>query len=67
MARNPRYLTPPDPEQVLRRLYHIVMNGEHKDSVAAARLLLSEGAADATGPDADMLANITETLKKGEL
>ena len=59
-----RYKTEPDMEQVRRRLYSIVMRGEDRDSVNAARLLLREDGMDEAGPDAILLDQINEALKQ---
>ena len=63
---NPHYRTPPDLEQVRRRLYYIALNGEHRDSVNAARILLREDADTETGADPVLLEDLRRALSEGD-
>ena len=68
MARTPRYKTPPDAEQVRRRLYWIAMNADPKDAVAAARVLLADaGDKSEGGPDEDLLAELAQAMRGDSL
>ena len=65
--RHRHYKTQPDLEQVRRRLFHIAMNGEDKDSVNAARILLRDDTAEPDGPDGTLLADVRDALLKENL
>ena len=51
-----------DPDRVRSRLYRIVLEGEDRDAVAAARVLLQGQAEKGDGPDAGLLAELKEAL-----
>ena len=54
-----------DLERVRSRLYSIVLSGEDREAVQAARVLLSERREEtATGPDIDLLEKLAEQSRK---
>ena len=56
-----------DPDRVRSRLYDIVLTGEDKDAVNAARVLLREQPEVHDGPDGDLLAQLATALRSPDL
>ena len=52
-----------DPERVKSRLFRIVLEGEDRDAVAAARVLLREAPAVTEGPKTDLLDDLRHALR----
>ena len=56
------------PDRIRSRLFEIVLTGDDRDAVNAARVLLSQDRDRADGgPDEDLLANLTAALKGDDL
>ena len=53
-------------DKVRRRLYDIVLEGEDRDSVNAARILLREDEAGEAGPDTALLDDVRRALMNEE-
>ena len=57
-----------DPDRIRSRLYRIVLNGQDRDAVQAARVLLGEKHdTEAAEPDPDLLAELAAAVKEQEL
>ena len=56
-----------DPGRIRSRLFSIVLEGEDRDAVAAARVLLAGQPDTGPGPDTDLLAELRDALGKGNL